>query len=609
MHNNPKTIKILLIEDSTTDALLLTKYFEKLKNDRFDVVRAKLLSEGLEYLQQQDFDLILLDLSLPDSSGIESIKKIQNLTTEIPIIVLTGMNREEIAIQALREGAQDYIFKGQVFGSLLERSINHSIERKQNSEKLRQSEARYRGIVEDQTELICRFLPDGTLTFVNQAYCRYFQQSSENFLGKNFKISVPDESFAPLQEHLTRLTPQNPTRSIEYEVKLPNKKVCWQQWIYRAFFRNGKIVEYQGVGRDITQRKIAENLLAQEATVNFILAETTQHIHESLDLKTILKTVAEKINQFLGSERIAIAKVENSQVSDILLESVTKKTTINSDSKQDNSEFKQYLSQLLRDQNILLNNNWSSNRMLPIVSQKNTQYGSVCLIPIVVEKKLWGLIYIEQYSLGQSWQQQEQALLRQISFQLAIAIKQAELYHQLEIANQKLEKLAVIDGLTGIANRRKFDDYIKSEWLRLAREKAPLSLILCDIDYFKLYNDTYGHQRGDSCLKQVSQAVKKVAKRPADLVARYGGEELAIILPNTTAEGAKQLAYKICLQIQALQIPHIASPVDLYVTVSLGVAGLIPDHDSSPEELIAIADANLYKAKELGRNRVVGIED
>ncbi len=609
MHNNPKTIKILLIEDSTTDALLLTKYFEKLKNDRFDVVRAKLLSEGLEYLQQQDFDLILLDLSLPDSSGIESIKKIQNLTTEIPIIVLTGMNREEIAIQALREGAQDYIFKGQVFGSLLERSINHSIERKQNSEKLRQSEARYRGIVEDQTELICRFLPDGTLTFVNQAYCRYFQQSSENFLGKNFKISVPDESFAPLQEHLTRLTPQNPTRSIEYEVKLPNKKVCWQQWIYRAFFRNGKIVEYQGVGRDITQRKIAENLLAQEATVNFILAETTQHIHESLDLKTILKTVAEKINQFLGSERIAIAKVENSQVSDILLESVTKKTTINSDSKQDNSEFKQYLSQLLRDQNILLNNNWSSNRMLPIVSQKNTQYGSVCLIPIVVEKKLWGLIYIEQYSLGQSWQQQEQALLRQISFQLAIAIKQAELYHQLEIANQKLEKLAVIDGLTGIANRRKFDDYIKSEWLRLAREKAPLSLILCDIDYFKLYNDTYGHQRGDSCLKQVSQAVKKVAKRPADLVARYGGEELAIILPNTTAEGAKQLAYRICLQIQSLQIPHIASPVDLYVTVSLGVAGLIPDHDSSFEELVSIADSNLYKAKELGRNRVVGIED
>ena len=548
MHNNFKTIKILLIEDSTTDALLLSKYFEKLDNNQFNLVRAKLLGEGLDYLREKEFDLILLDLSLPDSSGLESIKKIQNLTKEIPIIVLTGMNREEIAIEALREGAQDYIFKGEVFGSLLQRSINHSIERKQNSEKLRQSEARYRGIVEDQTELICRFLPDGTLTFVNQAYCRYFNQTSEHFLGQSFKISVPDDSFAPLQEHLTRLSPQNPTRAIEYEVKLPNNKICWQQWIYRAFFENGELVEYQGVGRDITQRKIAENLLAQEATVNFILAETTRHIHESLDLNTILKTVAEKINQFLGSERIAIAKIKNFQVSDILLESVTTQAPIHSDSKK-------YLSQLLKDRNIFPNNNWNnSNQILPIISQKNTKYGSVCLIPIVVEKKLWGLIYIEQYSLGQTWQQQEQALLRQISFQLAIAIKQAELYKKLEIANKKLEKLAVIDGLTRIANRRKFDDYIASEWLRSVREQAPLSLILCDIDHFKLYNDTYGHQRGDACLKQVSQAISKVVKRPADLVARYGGEELAVILPNTTAEGARQLAYKICLQIQSLHI-------------------------------------------------------
>ncbi len=359
-----------------------------------------------------------------------------------------------------------------------------------------------------------------------------------------------------------------------------------------------------------------------EATGNFILAETMQHIYESLDLNTILETVAEKINQFLGSKRIVIAKVENSQVSDILLESVTKKGTANCDSQQDNSQFKQYLSQLLRDQNILLNNDWSRNRILPIVSQKNTQYGSVCLIPIVIVvgkerwgfsyKKLWGFIYIEQYSLGQSGQQQEEALLRQISFQLAIAIQQAELYHQLkianrklEIANRKLERLQVIDSLTGIANRRKFDEYITREWLRLAREKSPLSLILCDIDHFKLYNDAYGMERADICLKQISQAVKQVVKRPADFAARYGGEEFAIILPNTRAEGAKQLANEIRLLVKSLQIPHIASPVDSCVTVSLGVAGLIPRHDGSPKELIVIADSNLYKAKQLGRNQVV----
>ena len=608
MHSNSKTIKILLIEDSTTDALLLIKYFEKLEAHKFDVVRAKLLSEGLDYLQQQEFDLILLDLSLPDSLGLDSIRQIQNLVAEIPIIVLTGMDREEIAIQALREGAQDYIVKGQIFGSLLLRSINHAIERQQIIEKLRQSEARYRGIVEDQTELICRFLPDGTLTFVNQAYCRYFKKASEDLLGKNFKASVPDDTFTALKDHLNRLRVQNPTRVIEYQVKLPDGEVCWQQWIYRAFFQDEQIVEYQAVGRDITQRKKAEDSLVQEATINFILAEITQHIHESLDLKIILETVAKEINQFLGSERIVIAKVENAQISDILFESVKAGANISCNLEQNISKFKKHLSQLLTSKNILLEDTFTTSKLLEsLSSQENIKNNSVFLVPILTEKKLWGLIYIEKFSFARAWQQQEQELLRQISFQLAIAIKQAELYHKLELANQKLEKLAVIDGLTGIANRRKFDDYIQSEWLRLAREKAPLSLIMCDIDHFKLYNDTYGHQAGDRCLQKIAQAINKVVKRPADLGARYGGEELAVILPNTTPEGAKKLAHQIRLQVQSLHIPHIASPVDLYVTLSLGVAGCIPNHQDSPQALITAADYNLYKAKELGKNRVVGV--
>ena len=608
MLNSSKVTKILLIEDSGTDALLLIKYFEKLETNQFDLVRAKLLAEGLDNLQKDDFDLILLDLFLPDSSGIESIKKIQNINSEIPIIVLTGMDREEIALQALREGAQDYIVKGQVFGSLLLRSINHSIERKQITEKLRQSEARYRGIVEDQTELICRFLPDGTLTFVNQAYCRYFQKTSEELLGRNFKISILGTSFLAIRELLNRLTPQDPTRVIEYQVQLPDSQLCWQQCIYRAFFQGKEIIEYQAVGRDITQRKKAEDLLSQEATINFILAEITQRIHESLDLKTILETVSKNINQFLGSEKIAIAKVEDFQVSDILFESAKTGLDIVCDSDKKTNLLQQYLSKLLKTHKSVLRTTFSQSNPIPsIICEEPNRNRLVCFLPIIVEKKFWGLIYTEQSSVEKIWRKQEQELLKQISCQLAIAIKQAELYHQLELANIKLEKLAVIDGLTGIANRRKFDDYIQSEWLRLAREKAPLSIILCDIDHFKLYNDTYGHQKGDLCLRQVAQAIKKVLKRPADLATRYGGEELAVILPNTSPEGAEQVANQIRLRIQSLQIPHIASPVDMYITLSQGVAGVIPNHNDSPQNLIAAADANLYRAKELGRNRVIGI--
>ncbi|MDJ0746525.1 MAG: diguanylate cyclase [Xenococcaceae cyanobacterium MO_167.B27] len=599
------TVRILLIEDSLTDALLLKKYFENLETNKFDLIQAKLISEGLKYLQQKEFDVVLLDLSLPDSSGLDSIRQIQNLVAEIPIIVLTGMEREELALQALREGAQDYIFKGQLFGSLLLRSINYSIERKQISEKLRQSEARYRGIVEDQTELVCRFLPDGTLTFVNQAYCRYFQQDSQDLLGENFKADLTDDNITAVEADLSTLSYQVPTKIVEYKLKLPDEQVCWQQWSYRALFQNKSLIEYQAVGRDITQRKKAEELLAQEAQRNLVLAHITQHIHQSLDLNIILETAVKEINQLLHGERIIIARIENSQISDILFESVKRGTKIGCDSENSISKIKKHLSQLLASKNILLEA-ISSNISNAVLSEINSHNCSVLFVPIIVEETIWGLIYLEKCSYEIVWKNPEKELLRQISLQLAIAIKQAELYHKLECANQELEKLAVIDGLTGIANRRKFDEYIQSEWLRLAREKSPLSLILCDIDHFKLYNDTYGHQAGDRCLRKVALAIKKVIKRPADLAARYGGEELAVILPNTTPEGAKKLAHQIGLQIQALQIPHICSPVDLYVTLSLGVAGCIPHHSDSPQALIAAADSNLYKAKNLGRNRVVG---
>jgi diguanylate cyclase (GGDEF)-like protein len=181
---------------------------------------------------------------------------------------------------------------------------------------------------------------------------------------------------------------------------------------------------------------------------------------------------------------------------------------------------------------------------------------------------------------------------------LAIAIQQSELY-------QQVQRLASSDSLTQIANRRRFDEYLDQEWQRMAREGAPLSLILCDIDFFKTYNDTYGHQAGDNCLQQVAQAISFAVKRPADLVARYGGEEFAVILPHTDAQGSAQIAEKIRSQVQVLQIAHAGSQVSQYITLSLGVASTVPAYESSPAVLIAAADKSLYQAKAEGRDRVV----
>ncbi len=178
---------------------------------------------------------------------------------------------------------------------------------------------------------------------------------------------------------------------------------------------------------------------------------------------------------------------------------------------------------------------------------------------------------------------------------------------ELKIANQQLQQLANSDGLTGLANRRYFDYYFQQEWKRLSREQASLSLIMFDVDYFKNYNDTYGHLLGDECLRKIATILKKSIKRPADLFARYGGEEFIVLLPNTDLEGAIHLAKHICLQVKSLDIPHINSNISHCVTVSLGVASTIPKLNKSTQSLIAVVDKMLYKAKSEGRNCIAFI--
>lgn len=181
--------------------------------------------------------------------------------------------------------------------------------------------------------------------------------------------------------------------------------------------------------------------------------------------------------------------------------------------------------------------------------------------------------------------------------------KQTEI--TLKKTNLRLTYQANIDSLTQIANRRRFDEYIAQEWSRCAREKKYLSLILCDVDYFKAYNDTYGHQAGDNCLYEVAQGIERAVKRPADVAFRYGGEEFAVVLPHTEGQGAIKVAQEIHLQIQNLQIHHGSSDINNIVSLSLGVSSVIPDPRSSPHTLIANADDALYDAKLKGRNRVI----
>ncbi|HLO47001.1 MAG TPA: GGDEF domain-containing protein [Kamptonema sp.] len=221
--------------------------------------------------------------------------------------------------------------------------------------------------------------------------------------------------------------------------------------------------------------------------------------------------------------------------------------------------------------------------------------------PIVVELSVqnYRLLDVHQLLIAQS---QIHALATQL-------LNQA--YQELDEVYRQLQRQASLDGLTQVANRRRFDEYLRQEWLQMARLKAPLSLIMADVDCFKLYNDAYGHQQGDDCLKAVAAAMSQAVRSPSDLVARYGGEEFVVILPNADAAVALAIAEKICSFVKALAIAHRSSPASEFVSLSLGVACTVPDDKQgisylcSPEKLIAAADCALYQAKTQGRDRVV----
>ena len=170
--------------------------------------------------------------------------------------------------------------------------------------------------------------------------------------------------------------------------------------------------------------------------------------------------------------------------------------------------------------------------------------------------------------------------------------------------NKELDRQASTDGLTGVANRRYLNEFVEREWARSIRENTMISVIMVDLDFFKAYNDNYGHLAGDECLKQVARQMKSNIKRPADLVARYGGEEFAIILPNTDVEGAEVIAEACRKSVEDLAIVHGASAVSSFVTVSLGVACSREAQCRAATDLFAEADSALYKAKQLGRNCV-----
>lgn len=367
--------------------------------------------------------------------------------------------------------------------------------------------------------------------------------------------------------------------------------------------------------RDITQMVLAENSLLEQAKLfeqqskrDRLIAQVTQRISQSLDLQEILDTTVQELRRLVDSQRVLVYRFDGADGSGrVIAEALAKgwPSLLNQAIEDrcfavDSAAMQGYLrGRIQRTNDIQMAN--LSRCYVRLLSGLQVQANLV--IPILQGDYLWGLLTCQQCDGPRNWSDLEVDTLAQLANQLAIAIQKSELYEQLQRANQELQHLATHDKLTKLPNRRYFDDYLEQEWRRLTREQAPLSLILCDIDYFKSYNDSYGHLAGDHCLAQVAHAIARSINRPADLAARYGGEEFAVILPNTDLAGAIRTGELIQESVAQAQIPHPQSPVKRFITLSMGIACLIPTLDMPLYQLTDLADQALYQAKENGRDR------
>jgi len=309
-------IQVLYVDDEN-DLLTIGKMFLEKKYD-FSVTISPSAQNALLLLTEQSFDAIISDYEMPRMNGLEFLRTIRESGNTIPFIIFTGRGREDVVIEALNSGADFYLQKGgdpsAQFAELAEK-VRYAVARRNSEEALRESEERYRNVVEVQSEFICRFLSDGTINFVNDAYVRYFGLEKEHIIGKKFRPHIHPEDKEMVHRFYTSLSRENPSGWIEQRIIMPDERVLWQQWSTRAIFdQSGTLTEYQSVGRDITDQKIAEEALQiknfELAAANEELAAADEELRSQLDELTTARNelaeseqkVRKKLNAILSPD-------------------------------------------------------------------------------------------------------------------------------------------------------------------------------------------------------------------------------------------------------------------------------------------------------------------
>jgi len=582
------------------------------------------LSAGVAEQEIRDWVLQTLELKRDGTAGVPELTS-AFLSSESPPSVSSsiwpGVNSPSFYALLVIQDVTDLTHRIQAYRTMRDQALEEVQVRQRVEEELRSSQHFIQQIADAAPYLLYIYdLTEQRNVYVNGQASKLLGYTPEEILQMEtalFSRLAHPEDAPLLAAHVHRFPAAEDGCILELDYRLKHRSGEWRHFRCRdqVFARTaeGRPKQIFGTAQDITEYKRAEEALRQQNERELLMATITQHIRQSLDLGEVLSTTVNEVRQFLQADRVMIVRFNPCTgclcaapaTGAVTVESVAPNCRPMLGETLENFCFDEFYLEAYQHRAIRpIADVWAADLpqdQIDLLAQFDVR--AYLVVPLVQGEDLWGLLMAHQCSPRQ-WMQLEVELLSSLAAQLAIAIKQAELYQQLQAANLKLERLATLDELTQLANRRRFDQYLEMEWRRQAREQTPLSLILCDIDSFKSYNDTYGHPGGDECLRQVAGAIGNAVDRPADLVARYGGEEFAVILPNTALQGAVVVAEHIQTKIAALQLPHAGSQVSQYVTVSLGIASIVPASESAASILIAAADQALYQAKRLGRDRI-----
>jgi|GEM_PF-683940 len=424
-------------------------------------------------------------------------------------------------------------------------------ERLQIESALRQRESTLSAILAAIPDLLLRIGADGQyFDFISTGEVQPVQSKSDS-VGRNLKDILPDELAERRQKGIQQAIATNAIQIDEYQITIGGELRYEESRIIKISDEEVLVMV-----RDISDRKRAEAALKQSEAQN----------------RAILTAIPDLMFR-LRSDGVCLGYVRTNTMTDLLPP----------DFNPVGHHLSDFLPPEVLERELNAMRDALVTQQLQVYEQENLandcfQYEEVRVIPCGDDEVLF--------------------LIRDISDRRRVE-------QELRLANLRLEQLAQTDGLTGVANRRHFEDRVQQAWDSLLIEQQPLSLLLFDVDFFKLYNDTYGHQTGDECLIQITEVARQVIRKPTDLIARYGGEEFIIILPYTDMQGAAQVAQRLCEAVRGLQIPHHASMASPFVTICVGVSSMVPNPAINVDMLIRQADDALYQAKQQGRDRYI----